>query len=433
MNAEIVRHSIEACGITDFSKASIREFVRLVALIEAETRQRFVRMEMGVPGLPPAQVGVEAEIEALQRGVAAVYPPIDGIPELKKESSSFIQNFMNIGVSPSHCIPTVGSMQACYATMMVACRRNVRQDTLLFLDPGFPVQKQQMQVMGLAYESFDVYDYRGERLREKLISYLESGSISTILYSNPNNPSWVCLTENELRIIGELASQYGVVVVEDLAYFGMDFRQDVSLPGKAPYQATVARYTEQYVLLISSSKAFSYAGQRIAVLAVSDCLAQKKFPDLQRYFASDVFVHAIVYGALYALSAGTAHSAQYALTAMLKAANAGNFCFVKEVQEYGVRAAEMKQLFVDNGFHLVYDKDEDKPLADGFYFTVAYPGFSGSALVESLLYYGISAIPLETTGSSRSEGIRACVSFVNRKQLPDLKYRLEQFHAHHAV
>ncbi|MCL2130999.1 MAG: pyridoxal phosphate-dependent aminotransferase, partial [Lentimicrobiaceae bacterium] len=80
---------------------------------------------------------------------------------------------------------------------------------------------------------------------------------------------------------------------------------------------------------------------------------------------------------------------------------------------------------------LVYDKDEDKALADGFYFTISYPGLSGEELLEEFLYYGISAISLAITGSERLEGLRACVSWVNRSQFPDLEYRLKRFKESH--
>ena len=96
--------------------------------------------------------------------------------------------------------------------------------------------------------------------------------MSSILYSNPNNPAWICLTEEELETIARLADEYGAVVIEDLAYFGMDFRQDYSRPGVPPFQPSVARHTDRFVLLISSSKVFSYAGERIGMLVVSDAL-----------------------------------------------------------------------------------------------------------------------------------------------------------------
>jgi aspartate/methionine/tyrosine aminotransferase len=429
---DIVSKNINLLGLEDLGKATIRELVRIVNRIEEESGMKYIRMEMGVPGLAPPQVGTEAEIEALKAGWASKYPMIEGLPILKKEVSRFVKSFLNIDVLPDNCVPTVGSMQGGYASFMVSCRRDVKKDTTLFIDPGFPVQKQQHNVMGLKYESFDVYDYRGEKLRDKLESYLSKGNISTILYSNPNNPSWICFTEKELKIIGELATKYDVIVMEDLAYFAMDFRRDLYHPGKPPYQVTVANYTDNYMLLISSSKAFSYAGQRIGTLVISDTLAKRRFPDLKRYFSSDEFSYALIYGALYSLSSGTAHTPQYALAAMLKATNDGTFNFIDDVKIYGERAKFAKQVFLKNGFELVYDKDEDETLADGFYFTFSYPGMTASELLEKLLYYGISAISLAITGSSK-QGLRACMSQMSKEQYPDLEERLALFHQNNPV
>lgn len=431
IDSEIVFRKIKDSGLASVGKATIRELVRLVNEIETATGEQFVRMEMGVPGLEPASLGIEAEIQALRSGVASKYPMIDGIPPLKKEIARFVKNFINIDVDEKYCLPTVGSMQGGMAAFLVANRCVAGKSKTLFIDPGFPVQKQQLRVLGMGFETFDVYNYRGEKLREKLESYLSKGEIATILYSNPNNPSWICFSEEELQIIGELATKYDVVVVEDLAYFAMDFRKDLSKPGVAPFQASVANYTDNYMLLISSSKSFSYAGQRIGMLVVSTSLANRSFPDLKRYFSSDVFGYAMIYGAVYSLSSGTCHSAQYGLAAILKAVNDGEFNFVESVKAYGTRAKQMKQLFLENGFKLVYDMDEDQPLADGFYFTISYPGFSGEQLIEELLFYGVSAISLSITGSERTEGLRACVSQVKEAQIPILKQRLIKFHQDH--
>ncbi len=430
---QIVEKKIKESGISRIGRASIRELVRLVNNIEIATGQKFIRMEMGVPGLQPSSIGIDAEIQALHNGVASVYPMIEGLDALKSETSRFLKLFLDIEVSEAGCLPTVGSMQGACATFMMTGRRDPVKNTTLFLDPGFPVQKQQHRVLNLPYKGFDVYEHRGAKLGDKLKSYLDQGNISALLYSNPNNPAWVCFTENELQIIAKLAKEYDVIVIEDLAYFGMDFRKDYSKPGEAPFQPSIAKYTDQYLLLISSSKAFSYAGQRISMMVISDALFSREFPSLIPYFGTPLFGRAMIYGALYALSAGTSHSAQYALTAMLKAANEGKFNFVESVREYGKRASVMKKLFIDNGFSIVYDKDMDEPIADGFYFTFSYPGMTGEELLEKLLYYGISAISLDITGSERSEGLRACVSQVNPSQFADLESRIQKFNHHHSL
>ena len=433
INYEVVSRKIKESRIENIGTASIREIKKLIDDIESETGERFIRMEMGIPGLPASEIGVQAEIVALKKGVANTYPDIQGIPELKKEASRFAKLFLNIDVNPECCIPTVGSMQGSFGAFITTTRMYKEKDTVLFLDPGFPVHKQQLRVLGQKFETFDVYDFRGDKLKAKLESFLTKGNIAALLYSNPNNPSWICFTEKELKIIAELADKYDVVVLEDLAYVAMDFRKDLYHPGKPPYQATAARYTNNYILFISSSKAFSYAGQRIGLMIMSDKLYEKKCPDLKRHYTTDIFGRAMIFGTVYALSAGVTHSAQYAVAAMLKAANDNKFNFVDIVKEYGEKAKIMKKLFVDNGFYIVYDKDENDPIADGFYFTYAYPGFSGQKLLEEMIYYGISAISLAITGSERLEGIRACVSLVQREQFPELEKRLNKFHQDHPI
>ncbi len=433
INSEIVSQKIKESNLENVGRATIREIKKLIDEIEKATGEKFIRMEMGIPGLPAAAIGVEAEINALQKGVANTYPDIQGIPELKKETSRFVKMFLNVDVDPECCVPTVGSMQGGFASFIAINRMFKERDTTLFIDPGFPVHKQQHKVLGQKYETFDVYNFRGEKLREKLESTLSKGNISGMLYSNPNNPSWICFTEKELQIIGEMANKYNVVVLEDLAYVAMDFRKDLYTPGKPPYQATAAHYTNNYILFISSSKAFSYAGQRIGMMIISDELRKKKCPDLKRFYTTENFGHAMIFGTLYPLSAGVTHSAQYAVAAMFKAASDGKFNFVEIVKEYGEKAKIMKKLFTENGFNIVYDKDENEPIADGFYFTFSYPGFSGEELLNEMIYYGISAISLAITGSERLEGIRACVSLVQRSQFPDLEFRLKKFHEHHPV
>lgn len=427
---ELVDRIVSENNLSNVGRASIREVKKLINDIEAASGTRFIRMEMGIPGLPACQIGIEAEIKALRNGVASIYPDVYGIPKLKTEIARFVKNFLNISVSPESCLPTVGSMQGSFAAFLTISRAQAGKNTTLFIDPGFAVHRQQHAVMQIPYESFDVYNYRGEKLREKLEEYLSKGNISSIFYSNPNNPSWICFTENELKIIGDLANKYNVIVMEDLAYFGMDFRKDISKPGVPPYQATVANYTDNYLLFISSSKAFSYAGQRLGMMVISDKLFQTDFPNFKNYYPSTGFGRTMIYGTIYPLSSGTAHSPQYGLAAILKAVNDGDYNFVEEIKVYAEKARRMKEMFLKNGFHLVYDKDEDMALSDGFYFTIGYEGMSGDELLHELLYFGVSAISLGITGSER-QGLRACVSLVPMEDLPELEKRLEQFRACH--
>ena len=426
IDRQLIDQAILDYGIQDFAKATIREVKAIAAYAEKESGVEFIKMEMGIPGLQAAKVGVEAQIKALKDGIANSYPDIQGYPELKRQASRFVKAFVGVDISPEGCVPTVGSMQGTYAAMMLCSQADPKKDTVLFIDPGFPVQKMQLQVMGVKLESFDIYDYRGEKLGQKIESYLKKGNICAIIYSNPNNPSWVCLTEEELKDIGRLANQYGTIVLEDLAYFAMDFRGDLSKPFQPPYQPTVARYTDRCILLISGSKAFSYAGERIAVACISDTLFHTHFDELSRRYEGLPFGMVFSTRILYALSSGTSHSAQYALAAIMKAACDGEYCFRDEVKVYGERAKKLKEIFTRHGFTIVYDQDMGKPIADGFYFTIGYPGMTSGQLARELMYYGVSAICLITTGSHQ-EGLRVCTSFIRDNQYALLDERMAIF------
>jgi aspartate/methionine/tyrosine aminotransferase len=429
---DVVKSVIDSFNLPDFGKATIREIVAITNKIETLTGQRFVRMEMGVPGLDAVQIGVEAEIDALKKGVASKYPMLDGLPALKTEASRFIKAFIDADVSPTGCVPVVGSMQGTYASFLVAGQCDKKKDTILFIDPGFPVQKQQLVVLGYKYESFDAFDCRGEKLVEKVESFLKKGNIAAIIYSNPNNPSWICLQDFELEGIGHLATKYDAIVMEDLAYFAMDFRKNLSKPFEPPFQASVSKYTDNYILLISSSKAFSYAGQRIGIVAISDSLYNRKYKDLEERYNVSEFGNVFVNRVLYSLSSGTCHSAQYALAAMFKAANDGKLDFLGQVKVYADRAEKVKKMFIENGFEIVYAYDLNEQIGDGFYFTIRYPSMTGATLMEELIYYGISAISLETTGSHQ-EGLRVCTSFIQDNQYEDLAYRIQSFAKNHPL
>ncbi|MBR4757853.1 MAG: pyridoxal phosphate-dependent aminotransferase [Bacteroidaceae bacterium] len=423
---ELVDGIIKELGIQDFAKATIREVKLTASIAEEKSGVEFIKMEMGIPGLPAAKVGVDAQVKALQNGIANLYPNIQGLPELKEEASRFVKAFIGIDIAPEGCIPVSGSMQGTFASFLTCSQCDKKKDTVLFIDPGFPVQKMQLQVMGVKYATFDVYDYRGDKLEQKLESYLKQGNICAIVYSNPNNPSWICLNEDELQTIGRLATKYDAIVMEDLAYFAMDFRKDLSTPFAAPYQATVGRYTDNYILLISGSKAFSYAGERIGVTCISDKLFHRHYDDLAARYEGLPFGPVFSTRMLYALSSGTSHSAQFAMAAMLKSASDGDFDFRSEIGIYGKRAHQLKEIFKRHGFYIVYDKDLDEPIADGFYFTIGYPGMTSGQLARELMYYGVSAICLITTGSHQ-EGLRVCTSFIEDHQYAQLDERMKIF------
>ncbi|MBE6221433.1 MAG: pyridoxal phosphate-dependent aminotransferase [Rikenellaceae bacterium] len=430
---ELVAKAVSELHIADLSRATIGEVLLVAQYLERETGIPFIRMDQGSPGLPVNSYGVEAEKAALDRGVGSQYPAAAGVPELKYEASRFVKAFLNVDISERACVPTVGSVAGSYGSFIAATQCTPGKNKVLFIDPGFPIQKSQLRVIGAEWEEFDIYNHRGQALREKLEEMLSDGHIAAIVYSNPNNPAWICLEEEELKIIGELATKYDIIVIEDLAYFCMDFRRDLGHPFEPPYPPTVAHYTDNYILMLSSSKIFSYAGQRMALTCISDKLFDRHYPALaERYKDAGVFGQTLIASILYMITSGCTASTQYAYAEMLRLSTDGEINFVEDTREYAIRAERMKRIFTDNGFHIVYDNDVTQPVGDGFFFTIGYGELSGGMLLRELLYYGVSSISLSTTGSEQ-QGVRACTSRMRDDLYDVLAERMKAFMEDHPL
>lgn len=432
-NEALVEQAAQACHIANLSTATIGEILLIAQYLERETGIPFIRMDQGSPGLPVNRYGVEAEKAALDRGVGSQYPAAAGIPELKREASRFVKAFLDIDISERSCVPTVGSVAGSFGSFIACTQRTPGKSKVLFIDPGFPIQKSQLRVIGAEWVEFDIYLHRGAALEAKLESMLQQGDIAAIIYSNPNNPAWICLEEEELATIGKLATKHDVIVMEDLAYFCMDFRHDMGHPFEPPFAPTVARYTDNYILMLSASKIFSYAGQRMALTCISDKLFDRHFPALaERYHDAGVFGQTLIASILYMITSGCTASTQYAYAEMLRLSTEGNINFVEDTREYALRAEKMKKIFTYNGFHIVYDYDVTQAVGDGFFFTIGYGNMSSGELLKELLYYGVSSISLSTTGSEQ-QGVRACTSRMRDDLYPIMEERMRAFHEDHPI
>lgn len=430
---EMVAEATRANHVADLSHATIGETLLVAQYLEQKTGIPFIRMDQGSPGLPANRHGVEAEKRALDSGIGSQYPAAAGVKELKDAASEFVKAFINIGIKPEGCLPTVGSVAGSFGSFIACSQRKTfpEMGKVLFIDPGFPIQKSQLRILGIEWKEFDIYPYRGQALRAKLEEEMKDGDIAAVVYSNPNNPAWISLEEEELSIIGEMADKHDVIVIEDLAYFAMDSRRDLSHPYEPPYVRTVARYTDNYILLLSASKIFSYAGQRIALACVSDKLYSRHCPALaQRYHDAGVFGPTFIASIQYMITSGCTASTQYGYAEMLRLACEGKINFVEDTKEYAIRARRMKDIFLRNGFAITYPRDVTEDIADGFFFSLSYPGLSGGELAKELISYGVSSINLDTTGS-KQPGVRACTSRMREELYDVLEDRMRQFKLDH--
>ena len=136
---------------------------------------------------------VEAEKAALDRGVGSQYPAAAGVPELKAEASRFIKAFMNVDVSARSCVPTVGSVAGSYGSFIACTQRIPGKNKVLFIDPGFPIQKSQLRVIGAEWVEFDIYESR-RRSSTSRADRASRATRSCPIRASASAPSSICRT-----------------------------------------------------------------------------------------------------------------------------------------------------------------------------------------------------------------------------------------------
>ena len=414
---DVIDETLERAGI-DFQELDIQELWKQIGCLQETLGVEYVRMDFGVPGLLPPYVAIRAHLQAISTVVAPMtYPPSEGTIELKQAASAFLKSFLELDIKAEHCLPTCGATQAAFIAQAIAGRRYSTKTKVLHLEPGYPPIKEQTRFLGLESCGIDVFGCRGARLIDRLRTTCETGDVAAIAWSSPNNPTANTLSEKELQGIGELCDQYDIIAIEDAAYLCMSRRSS------PPRAASVAHFTDRFFLLLTASKMFSYAGERVGLLVTSSALAGRSYEPLRRFFGCTNVGQAIR-RSIFNLTAGAPHSAQLAVAAALNAASSGEYQLVEALSEYGRRALELRQILVQNGFRLLYTDVEDD---HGFYLTFTYPGLSSTRLLRELLYHGITALPLSLFGSSHPDGLRACVGLLSPKDMARLKQRIRSF------
>ena len=380
----------------------------------------YLPMHLGNPSSRTPKELIMYEKMALDLGVTSFYAPSYGFNDLNVVCADFVHKF--VGTKSSSILQTLGGAHASWESMAALQRLSgSSKNAMIIFTPAFPVHMLQAKTLGIRTIPFEFPDFRGDKLEAALEEILkkENCGVHAILYSNPRNPTWFCLTPEELETIANLAEKYGVVVMEDLAYFCMDFREKLGILG-AQYQPSVSNYTDNYLLFFSGSKIFSYPGGRFGFIVMGDQLAKKKI-------GSNTLYREIALCDTAVTVSSAPSASQKAMLYYLGDINSGKIDFIQPLkEEYESKAKAIRELFEKHGFPVLYDDDCGRPLANGFYFTSFHPHLSGNQVAEKFPPFGMSVTPVEMCWGKR-QGFRVCTASIKLEQLSILDERLGSF------
>jgi len=360
---------ISTAGL-DNGKFHIEEFWSAVDSLKNNSDFKYIRMDFGVPGLKPAVHGIKTHLDILQQGeISQQYPPYAGVSDLRCSMSEFISSRLETPFSADDIFVTCGATQALFIAQSITSTLHTTASSIVFLTPNYPPMCAQARFLGVDAISIEVDGKRGSKLIDEIRNVFEKNTVSALCWASPSNPGWMILNHEELASIAALCKEFNVIPIEDLTYLGMIGTDKQNLPDALP---SIAKYIDDYILVLSTSKMLSYAGERIGFMVGSPHLLNTESSKLKQRFGM-TSVRRACGSLIFNLTGGAPHSAQYAVADVIDSINRGYYDIDNFLSTYTKRAKKLSKILSDNGFYLVYSSGIDEDLK-GFYVSFGYPG-----------------------------------------------------------
>jgi aspartate aminotransferase len=220
----------------------------------------------GEPDFDTPQHIKDAAIKALNEGFTK-YTPSSGIPELRQAIADKFKRENGLSYKPSQIIVSCGGKHSCYNVMLATCQAG---DEVIIPAPYWLSYPEMVKLAGATPVILPTSDKTEFKLApEQLRAALTSRSRLLILNS-PSNPTGSVYTPDEIRALGDLCVEKGVLILSDEIYEHLLYDGAVHRSVASFSQAHYA----QTIVVHGFAKAWSMTGWRLGFLAAPEPIAK---------------------------------------------------------------------------------------------------------------------------------------------------------------
>ncbi len=223
---------------------------------DAEARgKKIYRLNIGQPDLKVPTEYYE-RIRAFQEPTVE-YMPSQGIPELLEAVETYYQS-IGIDVDRNHIYITTGGTEAIMFTLLALTNP---EDEILIFEPYYSNYNTFFTMTGSHPVAVTTYAEDGFHVERSAIEEKITDKTKAIFVTNPGNPTGAVFTEEEIRMIADVAKEHDLYIICDEVYREMVF------DGRKPTSFGFLEDIHDRLILIDSvSKRYSACGARIGVL-----------------------------------------------------------------------------------------------------------------------------------------------------------------------
>lgn len=228
--------------------------------------QDVVGFGAGEPDFDTPQHIKDAAAAALAAGFTK-YTPSSGIPELRQAIADKFQRENGLAYKPSQIIVSCGGKHSCYNVVLATCEEG---DEVLIPSPYWLSYPEMAKLAGATPVIVETTDRTEFKLTTQQLRSAITGKTRLLILNSPSNPTGSVYSPEELKALGEVAIERGVLILSDEIYEHLlyDGAQHRSMASFSP------AHFEHTVVTHGFAKAWSMTGWRLGFLAAPEPIAK---------------------------------------------------------------------------------------------------------------------------------------------------------------
>jgi aspartate aminotransferase len=228
--------------------------------------QDVVGFGAGEPDFDTPQHIKDAAIKALNEGFTK-YTPASGTSELRQAIADKFKRENGLAYKPSQIIVSCGGKHSCYNVIIATCEEG---DEVLIPAPywlSYPEMVKLASAKPIILETSDKNEFkvRPEQLRAAI-----TPRTRLFILNSPSNPTGTVYTPEEIKALGDICVEKGVLIMSDEIYEHMLYdgatHKSVASFSQAHYEHTIVVH--------GFAKAWSMTGWRLGFLAAPEPIAK---------------------------------------------------------------------------------------------------------------------------------------------------------------
>ena len=220
----------------------------------------------GEPDFDTPQHIKDAAIKALNEGFTK-YTPASGIPELRQAIADKFQRENGLNYKPSQIIVSCGGKHSCYNVIMATCEEG---DEVIIPAPYWLSYPEMVKLAGATPVILPTSDKTEFKVTPAQLRAAITPRTRLFVLNTPSNPTGSVYTPEEIKALGDLCVEKGVLIMSDEIYEHLLYDGAVH---KSVASFSPAHY-DHTIIVHGFAKAWSMTGWRLGFLAAPEPIAK---------------------------------------------------------------------------------------------------------------------------------------------------------------